>query len=124
LVIIPVLGTSVAANVLAGALGWALAKGILAFALVFLAGRWLLRPLFHFVSRQRSLEMFTLAVLLVALVSAWTTNSLGLSLAFGGLLAGMMLGDTEFRHQVESSILPFRDVLLGLFFIGIGMRFD
>src|SRR5690606_35689875 len=59
-----------------------------------------------------------------ALLAAWTTNSLGLSLAFGGFLAGMMLGETEFRHQVESSIRPFRDVLLGLFFIGIGMRFD
>src|SRR5690606_22374713 len=67
---------------------------------------------------------FTLAVLLVALLAAWTTNNFGLSLAFGGFLAGMMLGETEFRHQVESSIRPFRDVLLGLFFIGIGMRFD
>lgn len=124
LVIVPVLGISVAANVLAGTLGWALAKAILAFALVFFAGRWLLRPLFHLISERRSLEMFTLAVLLVALLAAWTTSSLGLSLAFGGFLAGMMLGETEFRHQVESSIRPFRDVLLGLFFIGIGMRFD
>ncbi|MBN1928998.1 MAG: cation:proton antiporter [Chlorobiaceae bacterium] len=124
LVIIPVLGTSVAADVLAGALGWALAKAVLAFALVFITGRWMLHPLFHFISRRRSLEMFTLAVLLVALLAAWTTNSLGLSLAFGGFLAGMILGETEFRHQVESSIRPFRDVLLGLFFIGIGMRFD
>jgi len=124
LVIIPVLGTSVAAGVLAGALGWALAKAVFALALVFFAGRWLLRPLFHLVSERRSVEMFTLAVLLVTLLAAWTTNSLGLSLAFGGFLAGMMLGDTEFRHQVESSIRPFRDVLLGLFFIGIGMRFD
>ncbi|MCE7653020.1 cation:proton antiporter [Vibrio alginolyticus] len=124
LVIIPVLGASVAANVLLGTLGLALAKAILAVAVVFLAGRWLLRPFFHLVSGHRSLEMFTLAVLLVALLAAWTTNSLGLSLAFGGFLAGMMLGETEFRHQVESSIRPFRDVLLGLFFIGIGMRFD
>jgi CPA2 family monovalent cation:H+ antiporter-2 len=124
LVIIPVLGTSVAADVLAGTLGWALAKAVLAFALVFIAGRWLLRPLFHLISERQSLELFTLAVLLVALLAAWTTSSLGLSLAFGGFLAGMMLGETEFRHQVESSIRPFRDVLLGLFFIGIGMRFD
>lgn len=124
LVIIPVLGTSVAMDALAGSLGWALAKAVFAFGLVFFAGRWLLRPLFHFISNQRSLEIFTLAVLLVALAAAWTTNSLGLSLAFGGFLAGMMLGETEFRHQVESSIRPFRDVLLGMFFIGIGMRFD
>ncbi len=124
LVIIPVLGTAVSAGVLAGALGWALAKAVFAFALVFFAGRWLLRPLFHLVSERRSLEMFTLAVLLVVLLAAWTTNGFGLSLAFGGFLAGMMLGETEFRHQVESSIRPFRDVLLGLFFIGVGARFD
>ena len=124
LVIIPVLGATVATNVLLGTLGWALAKAVLAVGAVFLAGRWLLRPLFHLVSNRRSTEMFTLAVLLVALLAAWATNSLGLSLAFGGFLVGMMLGETEFRHQVESSIRPFRDVLLGLFFIGIGMRFD
>lgn len=124
LVIIPVLGTSVAAGVLAETLGWALAKAVFAVALVFIAGRWLLRPLLHLISKRWSLEIFTLAVLLLALLAAWTTSSLGLSLAFGGFLAGMMLGETEFRHQVESSIRPFRDVLLGLFFIGIGMRFD
>jgi monovalent cation:H+ antiporter-2, CPA2 family len=124
LVVIPVLGVSVGADVLAGALGWAVAKAVFAFALVFFIGRWLLRPLFHLVSERRSAEVFTLAVLLIALLAAWTTSSLGLSLAFGGFLAGMMLGETEFRHQVESSIRPFRDVLLGLFFVGIGMRFD
>lgn len=124
LVILPVLGSSVAFGDLAGTLAGAMGKAVLAFLLVFFAGRWLLRPLFHRVAQRRSLEMFTLAVLLVALVAAWTTQNLGLSLAFGGFLAGMMLGETEFRHQVESSIRPFRDVLLGLFFIGIGMRFD
>lgn len=124
LVVIPVLGMSVGANVLAGMLGWAIAKAALAFVLLFFAGRWLLRPLFHLIAEHKSFEMFTLAVLLVALLAAWTTNSLGLSLAFGGFIAGMMLGETEFRHQVASSIGPFRDVLLGLFFVGIGMRFD
>ena len=124
LVIIPVLGVAVGATVLAGALGWALAKAVLAFALVFLVGHWLLRPLFHLIAAHRSAEVFTLAVLLVALLAAWTTNTLGLSLAFGGFLAGMMLDDTEFRHQVESSIRPFRDVLLGLFFVGIGMLIE
>ena len=124
LVIIPVLGMSVGAAALAGALGWALVKAVFAFALVFFAGRWLLRPLFHLVAERGSAELFTLAVLLVALLAAWTTSSFGLSLAFGAFLAGMMLGETEFRHQVESSIRPFRDVLLGIFFIGIGMRFD
>lgn len=124
LVVIPVLGVAAGADVLAGALGWAIAKAVLAFALVFFAGRWLLRPLFHLVTKSRSAEVFTLAVLLVALLAAWTTHNLGLSLAFGAFLAGMMLGETEFRHQVESSVRPFRDVLLGLFFIGIGMLID
>jgi len=124
LVVIPVLGLAVSADVLAGALGWAMAKAVLAFVLVFVAGKWLLRPLFHFVAKKRSPEVFTLAVLLVALMAAWSTNYLGLSLAFGAFLAGMMLGETEFRHQVESSIRPFRDVLLGMFFIGIGMLID
>jgi len=124
LVVIPVLGIAAGADSLAVELGWAMAKALLAFALVFYFGRWLLRPLFHLVTRRRSAEVFTLAVLLVALLAAWTTFRLGLSLEFGAFLAGMMLGETEFRHQVESSIRPFRDVLLGLFFIGIGMLFE
>jgi monovalent cation:H+ antiporter-2, CPA2 family len=123
-VVIPVLGVAAGADVLAGKLGWALAQAIAAFALVFFVGRWLLRPLFHIVAERRSPELFTLTVLLVALAAAWTTSSLGLSLAFGAFLAGMMLGETEFRHQVEATIRPFRDVLLGLFFVGIGMLFD
>lgn len=124
LVLIPLLGTALALDTLMLNLGWAMLKVIWAFALVILLGKWLLRPLFHLVSQKRSSEIFTLTVLLVALLAAWTTDSLGLSLAFGGFLAGMILGETEFRHQVESSIRPFRDVLLGLFFIAIGMRFD
>jgi len=123
-VVIPVLGLSVGAGALAGALSWAMIKAVLAFLLVFFAGRWLLRPLFHLVAQRRSAELFTLTVLLVALLAAWTTDRLGLSLAFGAFIAGMMLGETEFRHQVEATIRPFRDVLLGLFFAGIGMLFD
>lgn len=124
LILIPVLGASGGMDALAGELGWALVKAALAFALVFYVARWALRPFFHRVAESRSAELFTLTVLLAALAAAWTTHSLGLSLAFGAFLAGMMLGETEFRHQVESSIRPFRDVLLGLFFVGIGMLID
>ena len=124
LILIPVLGAATGMNALAGEVGLAIAKAVLAFGLVFYAVRWALRPLFHMVAERRSAELFTLTVLLVVLAAAWTTSSLGLSLAFGAFLAGMMLGETEFRHQVESSIRPFRDVLLGLFFVGIGMLFD
>lgn len=123
-VIIPVLGMAAGAGALAGALLWAVAKAVVAFTLVFVVGRWLLRPLFHAVAALRSAELFTLTVLFVSLIAAWTTLSLGLSMAFGAFLAGMILGETEFRHQVESTIRPFRDVLLGLFFVGIGMLFD
>jgi len=124
LILIPVLGAATGMEALAGELGWALAKAALAFTLVFYVARWALRPFFRLVAERRSAELFTLTVLLVVLAAAWTTDELGLSLAFGAFLAGMMLGETEFRHQVESSIRPFRDVLLGMFFIGIGMLID
>lgn len=123
-IVIPVLGVAGGAGVIATELGWAMAKAILAFGLVFVAGRWLLKPLFHMVAELRSAEVFTLTVLFIALLASWTTNSLGLSLAFGAFLAGMMLGETEFRHQVESTIRPFKDVLLGLFFVSVGMLFN
>lgn len=123
-VVIPVLGATAAGSAIAMPLALALLKAVLAFALVFLAGRWLLRPLFHEVASRRSAEVFTLTVLLVTLTAAAITQALGLSMALGAFLAGMMLGDTEFRHQIESTIRPFRDVLVGLFFVTIGMLID
>jgi len=123
IVIIPVLGTAVAAAI-AGSLGLAVAKAALAMLLVIGIGRLLFRPIFHMVASKQSAELFTLTVLLVCLVAGFATELLGLSMAFGAFLAGMVLGDTEFRHQVESTIRPFRDVLLGLFFISVGMLVD
>ena len=98
--------------------------GIIALVVVLLAGRWLLRPLFHEITRSHSRELFTLAVLFVVLASAWVSHEAGLSLALGGFLAGMMLAETEYRHQIETVIRPFRDILLGLFFITVGMLLD
>ena len=98
----------------------ALLRAALALLLVLVAGRLLLRPLFHEIGHARSTELFTLTVLLVALASAWATNAAGMSLALGAFLAGMLLAETEYRHQVEVVIRPFRDILLGLFFITIG----
>lgn len=103
---------------------WALVKGVAAVALMLSTGRWLLRPLFHEIALSRSSELFTLTALLMALAAAWVTHYAGLSLELGAFLAGMMLGETEFRHQVEADIRPFRDVLLGLFFITIGMLLE
>jgi CPA2 family monovalent cation:H+ antiporter-2 len=98
--------------------------GVLAIVAVLAAGRWLLRPLFHEIAHSRLRELFTLAVLLVVLASAWVSHLAGLSFALGAFLAGMMLAETEYRHQIESVIRPFRDILLGLFFISVGMLLD
>ncbi|HEY0799419.1 MAG TPA: cation:proton antiporter, partial [Steroidobacteraceae bacterium] len=108
-----------AAHIL-GAIGIA----ALALLLVLAAGRWLLRPVFLMIASVRSPELFSLAVLLAVLASAWATHAVGLSLALGAFLAGMMLAETEFRHQVEATIRSYREVLLGLFFITVGMLLD
>jgi CPA2 family monovalent cation:H+ antiporter-2 len=99
-------------------------QALLALALVLVVGRWLLRPLFHAIARQRSTEIFTLTVLLVVLGSGWATHALGLSMALGAFLAGMLLAETEFRHQTEAVIKPYQDLLLGLFFVTVGMLLD
>jgi CPA2 family monovalent cation:H+ antiporter-2 len=98
--------------------------GILAVITVLAGGRWLLRPLFHEIAHSRLRELFTLAVLLVVLGAAWLCNIAGLSLALGAFLAGMMLAETEYRHQIDSVIRPFRDLLLGMFFVSVGMLLD
>jgi CPA2 family monovalent cation:H+ antiporter-2 len=113
-------GASADAKHIAAAVGIA----ILALLLVLAAGRWLLRPLFLVIASVRSGELFSLAVLLAVLASAWATHKAGLSLALGAFLAGMMLAETEFRHQVEATIRSYREVLLGLFFITVGMLLD
>ncbi len=104
--------------------GTAVATAALALLLVLAAGRWLLRPVFLGLAAMRSAELFSLAVLLAVLASAWATHAVGLSLALGAFLAGMMLAETEFRHQIEATIRPYREVLLGLFFITVGMLLD
>jgi len=98
--------------------------GVLAIVAVLAAGRWLLRPLFHEIAHSRLRELFTLAVLLVVMASAWVSHLAGLSFALGAFLAGMMLAETEYRHQIEAAIRPFRDLLLGLFFVSVGMLLD
>jgi CPA2 family monovalent cation:H+ antiporter-2 len=101
-----------------------LLKAGIAFAIIYLIGTYLLRPLMHWVSATYSSELFTLFILLVALLAAWLTWSLGLSLAMGAFLAGIMLAETEYQHQVQTEIRPFRDILMGLFFISVGSQFD
>jgi monovalent cation:H+ antiporter-2, CPA2 family len=109
---------------LGGSLLVAVIGGIVSIVAVLATGRWLLRPLFHEIAHSRLRELFTLAVLLVVLASAWATTVAGLSLALGAFLSGMMLAETEYRHQIEAVIRPFRDILLGVFFISVGMLLD
>ncbi len=102
----------------------ALAKGAFAFAVIYYAGQYLVRPAIRWVASSYSSELFTLFVLFITLVAAWLTWQLGLSLALGAFLAGIMLAETEYQHHVEIEIRPFRDVLMGLFFISVGSQFD
>src|ERR1700719_4764939 len=113
-------GQSADARHIVGAIGIA----VLALLLGLATGRWLLRPLFLAIASVRSAELFSLAVLLAVLASAWATHKVGLSLALGAFLAGMMLAETEFRHQVEATIRSYKEILLGLFFITVGMLLD
>jgi CPA2 family monovalent cation:H+ antiporter-2 len=102
----------------------AVGKAAIALLIVLASGRWLLRPLFHEIAASNAPELFTFAVLFVAIGAAWSTHAAGLSFALGAFLAGMMLAETEYRYQVEAGIRPFRDTLLGLFFVSIGMQLD
>lgn len=125
LVMIPILAQpEVQGSALAAEIAWATLKGLFALLTLLAVGKWLLPLLFHEVARARSDELFVLSALLVALLAAFMTHSLGLSMALGAFLAGMMLGESHYRHQLEVDIKPFRDVLMGLFFITIGMAMD
>ncbi|MBA5685532.1 monovalent cation:proton antiporter family protein [Rugamonas apoptosis] len=102
-------------------LGWAGLKAVGVLVLLLFLGQKLMRGWFTIVVKRRSQELFMLNLLLVTLGAAWITERAGLSLALGAFVAGMLISETEYKHQVEEDIKPFRDVLLGLFFITIGM---
>src|SRR5947208_3207978 len=106
------------------ALGVGLAKAAVVLTLVLFFGQKPMRAWFHLVARLRSSELFVLNVLLVTLGLAALTQFAGLSMALGAFVAGMLIAETEFRYQVEEDIKPFRDVLLGLFFVVVGMALD
>ena len=122
LVIVPILASD--SDTITTVLIVASLKALLAFALVFGVGHWLLRPILRWVMSSYSVELFTLTILLLSLFAAWATNVMGLSLALGAFLAGVMLAETEYRHQIETEIRPFRDVLLGLFFVTVGTQLN
>ncbi|MDG2395175.1 monovalent cation:proton antiporter family protein [Candidatus Thioglobus sp.] len=122
LILIPALAlTNAAENTLSATLAIAFVKGVFVVIIMHLIGKYLLKPLFHEVACAKSQELFTLTVLTVALGAAAFTEQMGLSMTLGAFLAGMMLSETEYRHQIESDIRPFQDILLGLFFVTVGM---
>jgi len=123
LVIIPILATESTEDLWIP-ISISLSKTAAVLAIMLVTGRWIIGPVLHEVARARSAELFTLTVLLLSVGAAMITHTLGLSLALGGFLAGIALGETTYRHQVEDDIRPFQDVLLGLFFITIGMLID
>ncbi|MFT6413877.1 MAG: CPA2 family monovalent cation:H+ antiporter-2, partial [Glaciecola sp.] len=106
------------------ALLMALFKGVVVVVLLLSVGRWLLPRVFNEIARTRTDELFVLTTILVALLAAGTTYAFGLSMALGAFLAGMMLSESQYRHQLEADIRPFRDILMGLFFITVGMKLE
>jgi len=122
LVLIPALGDS--GSDMARALGLALLKAGALLTLLLVGGQRVMRWWLTLVARRKSEELFVLNLLLVTLGLAWLTEHAGLSLALGAFVAGMLIAETEYKHQVETDIRPFHDVLLGLFFITIGMKLD
>lgn len=122
LIIIPALAVNT--NDLSATLAFATLKaaGVLLVLLVF--GQRVMRRWFHIVATQKSSELFVLNVLLITLGLAYLTEMAGLSMALGAFVAGMLISETEYRFQVEEDIKPFRDVLLGLFFVTIGMKLN
>jgi CPA2 family monovalent cation:H+ antiporter-2 len=119
LILVPALAE--APQDIAATLGWAALKAVGVLLLLLVIGQKLMRSWFRVVVKRRSQELFMLNLLLITLGAAWITERAGLSLALGAFVAGMLISETEYKHQVEEDIKPFRDVLLGLFFITIGM---
>jgi CPA2 family monovalent cation:H+ antiporter-2 len=124
LVIIPILSGADAETKTALEVILNVVAAAILFVTMLVVGHYTLRPLFHYISRAQSTELFNITVLLVALTAAWITESLGLSLALGAFLAGMLLSETEYKHQIEIEIRPFRDILMGIFFITVGAKLN
>src|SRR5262249_17729257 len=122
LIVIPALGGD--SENIAKTLGIAAVKIVVALSLLLIVGQRFMTRWFNVVARLRSQELFILNLLLVTLGAAFVTDKFGLSLALGAFIAGMLIAETPYRHQVEEDIKPFRDVLLGLFFVTTGMLLD
>lgn len=120
---VSVLGTMVVGNVALG-FGLAVGEALIVIAAIYLGGRICLRPILHLVARADSREAFVAIVLLISVGTAALTGYVGLSMALGAFLAGLLIAETEFRHQVKIDIEPFKGLMLGLFFLSVGMGID
>jgi CPA2 family monovalent cation:H+ antiporter-2 len=105
-------------------MAFAVVKAVVALVLVVGVGRLILRPVYRIIAETRSSELFVATTLLVVLGTGWLMSLAGISMVLGAFLAGLLLSETEYRHQVEADIRPFRGILLGLFFITVGMSID
>lgn len=123
LILVPALGAGLGPPVYAQ-IAATLARGLALGALLLVLARWVLPRIFREVARTESEEVFVLTTLVIVLASGWLTRRLGLSMAFGAFIIGAMLGESEFRHQVEMNVRPFRELLMGLFFVSLGMRLE
>lgn len=123
LLLIAALGGSQEGSLIAYILS-SLGRALVVIALIVFLGHYVLRYLFRVVSKAHSIDVFTAMTLLVILATSYATGLAGLSMALGAFLAGVLLAETEFRHQIETEIEPFKGLLLGLFFMGVGMNLD
>ncbi|OJF70722.1 potassium transporter [Alteromonas sp. V450] len=123
LIAIPLLAASTDVSI-ATALIEALLKGVFVIAFLMSVGKWVLPWVFREVARTRTDELFVLTTILIALLAGGLTFYFGLSMALGAFLAGMMLGESQYKYQLEADIRPFRDILMGLFFVTVGMQLE
>lgn len=125
LALVAVLGGAYGASVDTGHPIWmTIGLAVAAVALVYVAGLWVVNPFFRLLARYGGREVMTMGALLVVLGAAWAMNLGGLSMAMGAFLAGVLLSESTFRHQLEADVEPFRGLLLGLFFLSVGMSLD
>ncbi len=124
LVLLSILGAQAGTESFGALLGMAALKGVLTVVVIYLVGRRVVRPLFHQIASSHQPDTFMALTLLVALGVGAITWGAGLSMALGAMLAGLIIAETEFRHQVEITIEPFRGLLMGLFFVSVGMGID
>ncbi len=123
LIVIPLLAQGSGAELMTS-LAFALIKGVVIVAILMFLGKKFLPFIFNAIAKTKTSELFVLTTLLVTLVAAVVTQAFGLSMALGAFLAGMMLSESQYKYQLEADIRPYRDILLGLFFVTVGMKLD